>query len=192
MRWWVELSGNESWTYHSSRKADCEEGTRGACEKETCPLLWPADSSLASYPQWDPSGLVRPPLGRGELLVTATPSPTLAPSAMGNEAPEKAFCNAGVAFFRLGVTWEWATALSPEIWGQRVQLERTKCSGEVRLGNWVPDFTAVQLRGCIPTFSGSQRPRRPVAASLLSTTPYWDVCPSALRGPYHKFLFQLR
>ena len=44
-----------------------------------------------------------------------TSSPTLAPSAMGNEAPEKASCNAGVASFRLGITWEWATVLSPEI-----------------------------------------------------------------------------
>ena len=125
-----------------------------------------------------------------------TSSPTLAPSATGNEAPEKASCNAGVASFRLGVTWEWATVLSPEIWGQRVQLERrlvcSKCSGEVRLGNWVPGFSAVQLQGCSPTVSGSQRPRKPVSASLPSATPHWDVCPSALRGPSHKFLFQLR
>ena len=113
-----------------------------------------------------------------------TSSPTLAPSAMGNEAPEKASCNAGVACFRLGITWEWATVLSPEIWGQRVQLERrkvcSKCSGEVRLRNWVPDFTAVQLRGCIPTLSGSQRPRKPVAASLLS--PPTGMCVPQLFG----------
>ena len=64
-----------------------EECRRGACERETGPLFWPANPSSAIVATVESQWLVWPPLRKAELPPAAPSSPALAPSAMGTGAP---------------------------------------------------------------------------------------------------------